>query len=130
MDALVEASRMGARLALPAVVDSNSPLEFRIWQPGEPLVAGAYGIPMPEAREILRPSRLVVPLLAWDRSGARLGYGGGYYDRTLAALRTEGDCWAVGFAYAAQEVERVPRGENDMPLDAVATEDGVLEFGD
>ncbi len=129
MDALREADRLGARLALPAVVAPGSPLEFRRWRPGEPLESGEYGIPVPRAGEPLRPSRLVVPLLAWDRAGYRLGYGGGYYDRTLAALRADGPCRAVGFAFAAQEVERVPAGERDIPLDAVVTEDGTVEFG-
>lgn len=130
MEALREAGCLGARLGLPAVLAPGRPLDFRRWRPGEPLEPGAYGIPVPQTDETIRPNRLVVPLLAWDRAGYRLGYGGGYYDRTLAALRASGPCRAVGFAFAAQEVELVPAGEGDLPLDAVVTEEGIVEFGD
>lgn len=127
--ALCEAARRGARLGLPVVVAPAAPLEFRCWVPGDDLERGEFGIPVPANREPVVPDRLVVPLLAWDRTGARLGYGGGFYDRTLSSLRSSGSCRAVGFAFAAQEISEVPAGEDDARLDAVATEDGIVEFG-
>jgi 5-formyltetrahydrofolate cyclo-ligase len=77
--------------------------------------------------ETVRPMIVVTPLLAFTRAGARLGYGGGYYDRTLAALRAEGDVLAVGFAYAAQEVPRIPKSRGDEPLDYIVTEREAIE---
>jgi len=108
---------------LPVVRGRGERLRFRVWHPGMALVAGSYGerIPGPDATEAA-PSVLLVPLLAFDRTGYRLGYGGGYYDRTLAGLRATGDVTAIGLAYAAQEVARVPRDATDEPLDWVITE--------
>lgn len=118
----------GARVALPAIRAPGQPLAFRLWQPGDTLVPGALGIgePRKEAPEI-EPTCLVVPLLAFDRAGFRLGQGGGYYDRTLAALRAKGRVRAIGLAYAAQEVAAVPHGATDEPLDGIVSEREAIE---
>ncbi|MEO1039947.1 MAG: 5-formyltetrahydrofolate cyclo-ligase [Pseudomonadota bacterium] len=118
-----------ARLCLPAVTGPDAPLQFRAWSPGDELVRGAFGVE--EARSeasVLTPSLVLVPLVAFDASGGRLGYGAGYYDRTLAALSANGPVTAVGLAYAAQEVRRIPAGAHDVALDAVVTERGVIVF--
>lgn len=112
-------------VALPVVVGA-APLAFRRWRPGDPLVPGAFGAPIPEADERLTPRVLIVPLLAFTRAGGRLGYGGGHYDRTLAAARARGPVLAVGLAFAAQEVEAIPLEPTDQPLDMVVTEAGAI----
>ena len=113
----------GCIVGLPVVVARRAPLAFRAWTPGAVMVPGVLAIPVPadDARPVV-PSVLVVPLLAFDQSGHRLGYGGGYYDRTLAALRAGGGALAVGFAFAAQEVAAVPHDDTDQRLDWVVTE--------
>jgi 5-formyltetrahydrofolate cyclo-ligase len=117
----------GDRLCLAAVSGTAQPLLFRGYKPGDPLVPGPYGTSEPgPAAPLLRPDVVLVPLLAFDRQGWRLGYGGGYYDRSLRALRAEGPLLAIGLAYAAQEVASVPHDEKDERLDLVVTEQGVL----
>lgn len=113
-------------LCLPVVVGRGLALEFRAWAPGAALVAGAFGARIPAAGAMLLPEVLVVPALAFDPQGFRLGYGGGFYDRTLAALRARGPVLAIGFGLAGQIVEAVPRGPHDAPLDLIVTEAGVL----
>ena len=127
---LAELGRRGARRALPAVTGRGRPLEFREWTPGDPLAKGEFGIrePVPGAR-VVAPEVLIVPLLAFDGRGHRLGYGGGYYDRTIRSLRRgAAHCLAVGFAYAGQEVDAVPRDETDERLDWVVTEVSARTF--
>jgi len=119
----------GHPIALPAVVGKGKPLIFRHWQPGSPLAEAGFGLHQPDADapEVV-PEILLVPLLAFDPFGYRLGWGGGFYDRTLAALRKARPVIAVGVAYAAQRVERVPRTERDQPLDWVVTDEGYEEI--
>jgi 5-formyltetrahydrofolate cyclo-ligase len=114
----------GHAIALPVTPKRGNPLLFRRWRPGDELACGPLGTrqPGPDA-ETLTPGYLLVPLLAFDRAGRRLGYGGGYYDRTLAALP---GATAVGCAYAAQELDEVPAGPEDARLDAIATEAGLV----
>ncbi len=120
---LTRLSRAGWRSSLPVVIAADQPLLFRAWTPGEPLVAGVWDIPIPpETAPEVVPDVLLVPMLAFDRQGYRLGYGGGFYDRTLEKLRALRKVWAVGVAYAAQEVDAVPHGLHDAPLDYVMTE--------
>ena len=115
----------GHPTALPVVVGRRLPLAFRAWLPGGPLERGALGIPFPAAGAAnLVPEILLVPLLAFDRRGHRLGYGGGYYDRTLADLRAKGPVLAIGVGYAFQEVDEVPSAAYDQRVDAIATELG------
>jgi len=116
--------------ALPVVLGPARPLEFRPWRPGEPLETGAWSIPVPgETAGSVVPDVLLVPLLAFDRQGYRLGYGGGFYDRTLGRLRAEKPVLAIGVAFAGQEVEAVPHGDHDQPLDWMLTEQGAFQFG-
>lgn len=126
---LLAAHAAGAQLALPVVTERHRPLEFRLWRPGDALDPGAHGTvhPLPAA-PALRPALMLVPLLAFDAEGFRLGYGGGYYDRTIASLRCGGPLLAVGVAYAGQGVPAVPREPTDQRLDGILTEDGLLEI--
>ena len=119
----------GARLALPVVAGRGRPLIMREWVFGEPLIAGVWGIrePKPEAAEV-DPNILLVPLLAFDRAGHRIGYGAGYYDLTLAQLRARNPVIAVGLAFAAQEVAAVPATPRDARLGLVLTEREVLDL--
>ena len=119
----------GCRLVLPVVTARGQKLDFRAWRDGDPLESGPYGTRHPAAASPpLVPALLLVPLLAFDRAGYRLGYGGGYYDRTLDALTANDQMdkiRAVGMAFAAQEVAEIPRDRHDRRLDAVATEAGL-----
>jgi 5-formyltetrahydrofolate cyclo-ligase len=118
----------GYKVALPVTGAKARPLSFRRFRDGDPLSPDRYGVMTPGVEaETVRPMIVVTPLLAFTRAGARLGYGGGYYDRTLAALRAEGDVLAVGFAYAAQEVPRIPKSRGDEPLDYIVTEREAIE---
>lgn len=114
---------LGHAIGLPVVLGRGLPLKFRRWQPGMELVQGSFKVmtPPPEAPEIV-PRVVLTPMLAFDRDGYRLGYGGGFYDRTLAGLRAKGGVVAVGVAFAMQEVAGVPRDSTDQPLDWIVTE--------
>jgi 5-formyltetrahydrofolate cyclo-ligase len=118
----------GARLALPVVAGAGQPLIMRAWSFGEPLLAGVWGIrePPPQSPQVA-PDVLIVPLLAFDRAGQRIGYGAGYYDMTIAALRATRPVTAIGIAFAAQEIDAVPATPRDAPLDLVLTEREVIE---
>jgi 5-formyltetrahydrofolate cyclo-ligase len=113
----------GYRCCLPVVAKPRAPLMFRRWEPEMTLIPGAYGekIPPPEIPEVA-PDVLLVPGLLFDRRGFRLGYGAGYYDRTLAALRASKSITAIGLAYAGQLADDVPHDGSDEPLDWIVTE--------
>jgi 5-formyltetrahydrofolate cyclo-ligase len=119
----------GAQLALPVVVGRGHPLTMRAWRFGAPLVAGVWGIrePAADAPEV-DPDILLVPLLAFDRQGNRIGYGAGYYDMTITRLRAKKPVVACGIAYAAQEIDAVPVTPRDARLDLVLTERDVIDF--
>ncbi len=119
----------GATLALPVVLGRGKPLVMREWKWGEPLAEGMWGLrqPRPEALEV-EPDILLVPLLAFDRTGHRIGYGAGYYDMTIARLRARKTVTAIGIAFAAQEVAVVPATPRDEKLDLVLTEREVIEI--
>ena len=119
---------VGVQLALPAVAGKGKPLIMRAWKFGEPLAAGVWGIrePKAEAPEVA-PDILLVPLLAFDRRGHRIGYGAGYYDMTITALRARKPITAVGIAFAAQEIDAVPNTPRDARLDLVLTEREVID---
>ena len=117
-------SEAGVATALPAMVAKDAPLVFRLWRPGEPLEAASFGVrePAPAAPE-LTPDLIFAPLAAFDRAGRRIGYGGGFYDRTLMALRAAGAPPVyVGLAFAAQEEREIPAEAHDARLDFVLTE--------
>jgi 5-formyltetrahydrofolate cyclo-ligase len=113
----------GVRLALPVVVGKNEPLVFRAWAPGDPLVNGVWDIPVPASGPEVWPDVLLVPALGWDRSCYRLGYGGGFYDRTLAAVERRPR--TIGVSHAALELRTVFPQAHDVPLDCFVTEAGV-----
>lgn len=119
----------GAHLALPVIVGRGKPLIMRAWAFGDALRSGQWGIrePMPEAPEVA-PDILIVPLAAFDRQGHRIGFGAGYYDMTINALRRQKSVTAVGIAFAAQEIPHVPATERDARLDLVLTEHEVIDF--
>lgn len=119
----------GFRLCLPAMQGKGQPLMFRQWSPGDALKSVQWGIqePAPD-KPVLAPDILLVPLLAFDRTGQRLGYGGGYYDRTLAAFRALKPSLAIGLAYDLQEVDAVPHLDYDQRLDGVLTPSGGRLF--
>ena len=113
----------GACACLPCVVDSGAALQFRLWQAGSAMLPDRYGIPYPTAGAIVIPDFLLLPVNAFDSQGYRLGYGGGYFDRTLAALQP---CpLAVGVGFELARVASTLPGEHDIALDAVVTEAGV-----
>ncbi len=120
----------GARRALPVVLARETPLVFRLHEPGEPLALDALGIPAPAsgAAETL-PDVVLTPVLAFDRHGGRLGQGGGHYDRTIEALRAKKPVVVIGLAYAGQEVSEIPTEPHDQRLDAILTETGYRHFG-
>jgi 5-formyltetrahydrofolate cyclo-ligase len=119
----MELHRRGHPIGLPVILGKGQPLLFRRWAADVALVRGSFRVMTPpaEAPEVV-PQVLLVPLLAFDRAGYRLGYGGGFYDRTIAKLRAAGEVLAVGVAVAAQEVSAVPRDDTDEPLDWIVTE--------
>jgi 5-formyltetrahydrofolate cyclo-ligase len=121
----------GHHCLLPVVLGRGRALGFRCWTPDTPLVEGVFGVatPGPTAAEGV-PSFVICPLLAFDRRGYRLGYGGGFYDRTLRALRRAAPVTAVGVGYAAQQVPVVPHDDSDEPLDGIVTETGPVRLVD
>jgi 5-formyltetrahydrofolate cyclo-ligase len=116
----------GNRVVLPVTPRRGNPLTFREWKPGDVLVPERFGTVRP-AGDILVPDMLLIPLLAFDIRGGRLGYGGGFYDRTLATLPNR---FRLGCAFAAQQIDAVPCGPYDIRLDAVATENGIIRCED
>lgn len=124
-----KAVQLGARLALPAIAGRGKPLIMRAYAFGDELARGQWGIrePKAEAPEVA-PDILIVPLAAFDRAGHRIGYGAGYYDMTINALRAKKRVIAMGIAFAAQEITSVPATERDARLDFVLTEREVIDF--
>lgn len=121
----------GFATALPAVVGRGSPLTFRLWRPGEPTRAGAMSIREPlEDAPVVDPDLLFVPLACFDGRGHRIGYGAGYYDRTLSKLRATKPVHAVGVAHGVCEVDAVPYETHDQSLDAVVTEQETILFSE
>ncbi len=127
---MAEAVDRGLAVALPVVAGPDRPLFFRRWLPGMALEPAAMDIPVPPATaEELQPDILIVPLLAFDKQGFRLGYGGGFYDRTIARLRGPGQgAAAIGLGFAGQEVATVPHDDNDQPMDWLLTESFAREI--
>lgn len=124
--AMEESSAHGP-VGVPVIQGAGMPLKFRAWTPGCAMVPGAFGAAIPETGEWLLPEIVIVPLVAFDRRGGRLGYGGGFYDRTLEMLRARTPTLAIGFAYSAQEAESLPLEPTDQPLDLIVTERGIIE---
>jgi 5-formyltetrahydrofolate cyclo-ligase len=119
----------GARLALPVITARGQALRFRVWHPGDRLLPGPLGIlePSPAAADV-HPDIVLVPLAAFDRTGHRIGYGAGHYDRTLAQLHKSKGFAAIGLAFSGQEVAVVPALQHDVALDYVLTETKAFDF--
>ena len=126
LPAMAEAAAHGI-VGVPVIAGEGQPLQFSRWTPDGPLRDGPFGAQVPAEDDFFDPEILIVPLLAFTRAGARLGYGGGFYDRTLERLRARRATLAIGFAYAAQEVEALPMEPTDQRLDMIVTERGVIE---
>lgn len=117
----------GQPVALPVVLGDEEPLELRLWEVGQPLYPSGFGTLAPaETAPVVEPDIVVIPLLAFDKLGTRLGYGKGYYDRTLAHLSKKP--LLVGYAFSGQELDFIPRENHDMPLDILVTEAGIKKF--
>lgn len=125
---LVALTAMGREIVLPNVVAAGQPLRFHAWQPGDELVAGPLATATPHPDSPVRvPEIMLVPLLAFDRQRRRLGYGGGFYDRTIAGLRATGrPLLTIGIGYAGLEMTQVPTDPWDQTLDAILTETGLV----
>ncbi|QYX56130.1 5-formyltetrahydrofolate cyclo-ligase [Roseovarius sp. SCSIO 43702] len=128
LPAMAEAAAHGP-VGVPVIVAEGEPLRFSRWEPGCEMVDGPFGARIPAREDFFEPELLIVPLVAFDRAGGRLGYGGGFYDRTLERLRARRATLAIGFAYGAQEAENLPLEPTDQPLDMVVTEAEVITFG-
>lgn len=128
LPAMEEAAAHGP-VCIPVIIGAGQPLRFALWEPDMALVAGAFGAMIPADPVWLEPEILIVPLVGFDRQGGRLGYGGGFYDRSLEALRAKRATLAIGFAFAAQELEALPQEATDQPLDYVVTERDVIAMG-
>ena len=115
----------GGVAALPVVIEKNAPVEFWRWQPDVPMTRGLYNIPIPGEREVVVPDVLIVPLVGFDRQGYRLGYGGGYYDRTLAASTPRPR--TIGIAFAEAEIETTYPQAHDIPMSRIVTDRGEFE---
>jgi 5-formyltetrahydrofolate cyclo-ligase len=122
-------SAAGYKTLLPVAGAKATPLTFRLWKLGDPLVAGRYGLCEPEAdAPEMTPKILFAPLLGFDAQGGRLGFGGGYYDATLSQLRKKGLVAAGGLAFAIQKIDAVPHEAHDEALDFVVTEENLFDF--
>lgn len=118
-----ELHKRGGHPALPAVVERNAPLEFRSWYPGVTMQDGAYGIPEPLETNSVTPDVLIIPLVGFDNDGYRLGYGGGYYDRTISAFRQQPTL--IGVGYELSRLDSIQPQPHDIPMDYIVTEAGV-----
>lgn len=116
---------LGYTVCVPVIEAAARPLLFRAWTPTARLEVGPFGVAIPSDGDWIEPDALLVPLISFDDHGHRLGYGGGFYDRTLTGLRAHREVRAFGFCYEGQKVPEVPRGPTDAPLDGVITETGV-----
>jgi 5-formyltetrahydrofolate cyclo-ligase len=115
----------GRTVALPVVVTKAAPIEFWRWEPGMKLARGVWNIPIPPQREVVRPDALIVPLVGFDAQRYRLGYGGGYYDRTLATFQPRPFC--IGLGYARFQLESIHPQPHDIAMDMIVTDEFVWQ---
>lgn len=125
LPAMEEAAAHGP-VGVPVIMAAATPLKFRQWEPDCALIAGEFGAMIPESGDWITPQIVIVPLVAYTRAGGRLGYGGGFYDRTLEKLRAQQPTMGIGFAYQAQEDPDLPLEPTDQPLDLIVTEQGII----
>ena len=126
LDPLPAMAAHSGPVSVPVIDGKGLPLRFRAWSASAEMVPGDFGALVPRSGDWLEPEVLIVPLLAWDKRGYRLGYGGGFYDRTLEALRARRTILAIGYAFAAQQVPHVPIEPTDQRLDLIVTEKGAV----
>lgn len=124
LPAMAEAAAYGP-VGVPVIQGGGQPLLFSRWEPDAPMKDGPFGALIPMVDDFFEPEIVIVPLVAFDAQGGRLGYGGGFYDRTLEKLRAKRATLAIGFAYAAQEGDALPLEPNDQTLDMIVTERDV-----
>lgn len=124
--AMAEAAAHGP-VCLPVIQGAGLPLQFRAWTPECGMIDGPFGAQIPASGGWITPEILIVPLVAFSRTGGRLGYGGGFYDRTLEGLRAARPTLAIGFAYSAQELPDLPLEPTDQPLDLIVTETDIID---
>lgn len=127
LPAMAEATAYGP-VGVPVIQGKDMPLKFSRWQPDCALRDGPFGASVPQVDDFFEPEILIVPLVAFDSHGGRLGYGGGFYDRTLEMLRRTRPTLAIGFAFDAQQAEDLPLEATDQPLDMMVTESRILQF--
>lgn len=127
LGAMAEASAYGP-VGAPVITGEGQPLKFSRWEPETPLRDGPFGAQIPAVDDFFEPEIVIVPLVAFDMQGGRLGYGGGFYDRTLEQLRAKRATLAIGFAFDAQEATGLPLEPTDQPLDLIVTETGIRDF--
>ena len=120
-------ARNDADAALPVITSRNGPMVFHRWRPGDPVREGQFRIPVPQAEVVIEPDLLLIPCVGIDDSRFRLGYGGGFYDRTLAAFDARGEArpFTVGVAFDAGRIDAIPREMHDIALDMAVTESGI-----
>ncbi len=116
------------KLCVPVIMKAGQPLKFRQWTPDCDMESGPFGASVPVTGNWLVPDLMLCPLVAFDSSGHRLGYGGGFYDRSLAEIRDQKQVTALGYAYAAQRTDNLPIEPTDQPLEGMVTENGVEIF--
>jgi 5-formyltetrahydrofolate cyclo-ligase len=126
--AMAEASAHGL-VGVPVIIGTHRPLRFSAWTPEAAMMEGPFKAQIPAVEDFFEPEIVIVPLLAFTRTGERLGYGGGFYDRTLEQLRARRATLAIGFAFAGQEMDDLPLEPTDQPLDMIVTEAGVIGVG-
>jgi 5-formyltetrahydrofolate cyclo-ligase len=124
--AMAEASAHGL-VGVPVITGPNQPLRFSRWVPETAMINGPFGAQIPAVDDFFEPEIVIVPLLSFTQNGDRLGYGGGFYDRTLEHLRARWATLAIGFAFAGQQVDALPLEPTDQPLDLIVTEQGVID---
>jgi 5-formyltetrahydrofolate cyclo-ligase len=127
LPAMTEACAHGP-VGVPVIVQAGAPLRFARWEPGTEMTSGAFGAQIPADAQYFEPEILIVPLVAFTATGGRLGYGGGFYDRTLEGLRAKRPTLAVGFAYAAQEADDLPLEPTDQRLDLIVTDTRIIDL--
>jgi 5-formyltetrahydrofolate cyclo-ligase len=125
LPAMAEAAAYGS-VGVPVIVKAGQPLLFSRWEPDAVMKAGPFGVKIPEIDDFFEPEIVILPLVAFDKNGGRLGYGGGFYDRTLELLRSKRATLAIGFAFAGQEADGLPLAATDQPLNMIVTEAGVI----
>ncbi len=125
LSAMAEAAAYGP-VGVPVIMAAGEPLKFSRWEPDGQMKDGPFGAQIPEVDDFFEPEIVIVPLVAFDKQGGRLGYGGGFYDRTLERLRAKRATLAIGFAFAGQEADQLPLAVTDQSLDMIVTETGII----